>query len=196
MANQTASTAASIHGTNPQYLVGKVFRQHIYDSLYWKEECFGLTVTGVMEKSTKLTHIGGSFGMHSQPIPFICLALKLLQLQPDHDMVLALIEQDDFKYMRALAAFYFRLTATSSADIYQQLEPLYRDYRKLRRREEDGSYSLSFMDEFVDDLLRESFMFHITLPHLAKRLVLEDSGELAPRLSPLDDDSDSNTDSG
>lgn len=35
--------AHSIHGTNPQYLVEKIIRTRIYESKYWKEECFGLT---------------------------------------------------------------------------------------------------------------------------------------------------------
>uniref|UniRef100_A0A8C0B2Q9 Pre-mRNA-splicing factor 38B n=1 Tax=Buteo japonicus TaxID=224669 RepID=A0A8C0B2Q9_9AVES len=37
--------AHSIHGTNPQYLVEKIIRTRIYESKYWKEECFGLTGT-------------------------------------------------------------------------------------------------------------------------------------------------------
>lgn len=43
MANQTVKDAISIKGTNPQYLVEKIVRTRIYDSRYWKEECFGLT---------------------------------------------------------------------------------------------------------------------------------------------------------
>lgn len=43
MANRTVKDAKSIHGTNPQYLVEKIIRSRIYDSKYWKEECFALT---------------------------------------------------------------------------------------------------------------------------------------------------------
>lgn len=43
MANRTVKDAHSIHGTNPQYLVEKIIRTRIYESKYWKEECFGLT---------------------------------------------------------------------------------------------------------------------------------------------------------
>lgn len=45
MANRTVKDAHSIHGTNPQYLVEKIIRTRIYESKYWKEECFGLTGT-------------------------------------------------------------------------------------------------------------------------------------------------------
>ena len=43
MANRTVKDATSVHGTNPQYLVEKIIRTRIYDSKYWKEECFALT---------------------------------------------------------------------------------------------------------------------------------------------------------
>lgn len=43
MANRTQKDAASVKGTNPQYLIEKIIRTRIYDSLYWKEQCFGLS---------------------------------------------------------------------------------------------------------------------------------------------------------
>jgi pre-mRNA-splicing factor 38A len=43
MANRTVKDAIYIKGTNPQYLIEKIIRTRIYDSRYWKEECFGLT---------------------------------------------------------------------------------------------------------------------------------------------------------
>lgn len=42
------------------------------------------------------------------------------------------------RYVRVLGAFYLRLTGTD-IDIYRYLEPLYNDYRKLRRKLADGS---------------------------------------------------------
>ena len=43
MANRTEKTAKTVKGTNPQFLVEKIIRQRIYDSMYWKEHCFALT---------------------------------------------------------------------------------------------------------------------------------------------------------
>ena len=43
MANRTVGDAKSVRGTNPQYLVEKIIRTRIYESKYWKEECFALT---------------------------------------------------------------------------------------------------------------------------------------------------------
>ena len=39
--------------------------------------------------------------------------------------------------MRALGSLYMRLTGTS-IDCYKYLEPLYLDYRKLKRQNKDG----------------------------------------------------------
>ncbi|KAJ2545661.1 hypothetical protein GGH12_004057 [Coemansia sp. RSA 1822] len=190
MANRTSSNAQSVHGTDPQFLIETTFRQRIYDSLYWKDQCFGLTVTGVMEKAAALTSLGGCYGASRKPTDFLCLLLKLLQLQPTRPMLHELINQHDFKYMRALALLYFRLTE-SSVDIYQTLEPLYQDFSKLRMRCDGGEFEIVRMDEFVDTLLREKQACFVTLPVLTRRMMLEDTGQLAPRISPLDEDSDS-----
>lgn len=43
MANKTHKDAISVHGTNPQYLIEKIIRTRIYESRYWKEDCFALS---------------------------------------------------------------------------------------------------------------------------------------------------------
>ena len=43
MANRTVSDAKTVKGTNPQYLVEKIIRSRIYESKYWKEQCFALS---------------------------------------------------------------------------------------------------------------------------------------------------------
>lgn len=43
-----------------------------------------------------------------------------------------------YRYVRALGAMYMRLVGTSM-DCYNYLEPLYNDYRKIRRRNKMGS---------------------------------------------------------
>lgn len=43
-------------------------------------------------------------------------------------------------------AFYMRLVGRA-VDVYQYLEPLYNDYRKVRLRQPDGSFALSHIDE-------------------------------------------------
>ena len=72
MANQTVKDAMSVKGTNPQYLVEKIIRycvgstisyvlltslrsrSRIYDSKYWKENCFALTAELLVDKAMEL----------------------------------------------------------------------------------------------------------------------------------------------
>lgn len=189
MANRTVKDARNVHGTNPQYLIEKIIRSRIYDSKYWKEQCFALTAELLVDKAMDIRFVGGVYGGNIKPTPFLCLTLKMLQIQPEKDIVVEFIKNEEFKYVRALGAFYLRLTG-SSQDCYKYLEPLYNDNRKLRRQNRMGHYELVHMDEFIDELLREERACDIILPRIQKRHVLEENNELDPKVSALDDDLD------
>lgn len=76
-------------------------------------------------------------------------------------------------------------------DVYQVLEPLYSDYRRMAYRNEQGKFEIIHMDEYIDKLLREEHFCEVTLPRLQKRNVLEEEGTLEPRKSVLQiDDQD------
>lgn len=187
MANRTVKDAHSVKGTNPQYLVEKIIRTRIYESRYWKEECFALTAALLVDKAMELRFLGGVYGGNVKPTPFLCLILKMLQIQPEKDIVVEFIRNEDFKYVRALGAFYMRLTG-SAMDCYKYLEPLYYDYRKLRRMNREGKFELVHMDEYIDELLREERLSDIILPRIQKRNVLEESNQLEPRVSAVEED--------
>ncbi|KAI0986121.1 hypothetical protein GJ496_006994 [Pomphorhynchus laevis] len=170
MANRTIKEASSIKGTNPQYLIEKIIRSRIYDSRYWKEECFALTAELLVDKSMALKFIGGVYGGN-----------------PDKDIVVEFIQNEDYKYVRALGAFYMRLTGTST-DVYKYLEPLYNDYRKIKMLNRGGKFELIYVDEFIDNLLHEERVCDIQLPRLQKRHVLEETGLLEARISLLEND--------
>ncbi|KAH8915887.1 PRP38-domain-containing protein [Atractiella rhizophila] len=183
MANTTVRGALSIHGKNPQFLVERVIRGRIYESLYWKEHCFALTAATIIDKALELKFIGGTYA-NLKPTEFMCLSLKLLQIQPEKAIVLEYLKAEEYKYLRALAVFYIRLTF-SPLEVYQTLEPLLNDYRKIRYRSMDGSYSITTMDSFIDSLLRSERVCDIQLPRLTQRKVLEETEELEPRTSKL-----------
>ncbi|XP_065369643.1 pre-mRNA-splicing factor 38 [Calliphora vicina] len=189
MANRTVKEAKNIHGTNPQYLIEKIIRSRIYDSKYWKEQCFALTAELLVDKAMELRYIGGVYGGNIKPTQFLCLTLKMLQIQPEKDIVVEFIKNEEFKYVRALGAFYLRLTG-SALDCYKYLEPLYIDNRKLRRQNRVGQYEIVYMDEFIDELLRSDRVCDIILPRIQKRSVLEENNELEPKVSVLDEDLD------
>ncbi|KAG8327346.1 pre-mRNA-splicing factor 38A [Homalodisca vitripennis] len=187
MANRTVKDAKSVKGTNPQYLIEKIIRSRIYDSKYWKEECFALSAELVVDKAMELRYIGGVFGGNIKPTPFLCLTLKMLQIQPEKDIIVEFLKNEDFKYVRALGAFYMRLVGTS-LDCYKYLEPLFNDSRKLRRQNRQGQFELVHMDEFIDELLTEERVCDVILPRIQKRHVLEENNEIETKISALDDD--------
>ncbi|GFQ69343.1 pre-mRNA-splicing factor 38A [Trichonephila clavata] len=189
MANRTVKDAQSVRGTNPQYLIEKIIRSRIYDARYWKEECFALSAELLVDKAMELKFIGGVYGGNIKPTPFLCLVLKMLQIQPEKDIIIEFIRQEDFKYVRALGAFYMRLVGTS-LDCFKYLEPLYNDYRKLRMQNRQGEFKVTFMDEFIDELLHEERLCDVILPRIQKRHILEVNNELEPRVSALEDDLD------
>lgn len=81
---------------------------------------------------------------------------------------------------------YIRLTFRSM-EVYEILEPLMKDYRKLRYHQV-GGYILTTFDEFVDDLLIKDRVCDIILPRLTRRDVLEETEGLPPRKSLLDEE--------
>ena len=99
-----------------------------------------------------------------------------------------------FKYLRVLGAFYLRMVG-SPKDIYTYLEPLLNDYRKIAYRSMKG-WELRHVDDFVESLLHDELCCDVSLPHLPKRHLLEESGSLPPRVSKLENELDEDTDDG
>ena len=53
----------------------------------------------LVDKAMELRYIGGVFGGNVKPTPFLCLILKMLQIQPEKDIVVEFIRNEDFKYV-------------------------------------------------------------------------------------------------
>ncbi|ERS98153.1 hypothetical protein HMPREF1624_04934 [Sporothrix schenckii ATCC 58251] len=183
-----SSVSVAPNGLNPATIMEKAVRERIVDSYFWKEQCFGVNEADIVDRVVEhVSCIGGTTGTTQKPTPFLCLALKLLQLAPDDAILQAYLSQggDKFKYLRALALFYIRLTRPA-ADVYTTLEPYLADRRKLRRKGRAGT-QLTFVDEFVDDLLVKTRVCATSLWKLPQREDLEDLGKLEPRVSALGD---------
>lgn len=58
------------------------------------------------------------------------------------------------------------------------------DYRKLKVRGM-GGWRMTYVDEFIDELLTKERVCDIALPHIKTRAMLEDADELEPRESLL-----------
>ncbi len=176
------------NGLNPATIMEKPVRERIVDCYFWKDQCFAVNEADIITRVVDHVHfIGGTYGDAQKPSPFLCLAFKLLQLGPSDDILKEYFDYggEKFKYLRALALFYVRLTRPADK-IYTLLEPYLQDYRKLKRKTRTGT-SLTFMDQFVDDLLVKDRVCGTTLWKMPKREALEDLDMLEPRVSPLGD---------
>ncbi len=49
-----------------------------------------------------------------KPTHFICLILKMLQIQPDKDIIIEFIRNEDYKYVRLLGVRVCRLAGTAA----------------------------------------------------------------------------------
>lgn len=176
----------AVHGTSPELLIEKIIRLKIYDSVYWKEKCFGLAAKDLVDRAAELKYIGGTYGGNQKPSKFLCLLLKMLFIQPDMEIVEAFIRNPILKYLTLLGAMYIRLTGTS-LEIYSMLEPLLADYRPVYVRNREGSFEVRHMDEIIDEMIRESFFLSLSLPRILNRHALEDSGKLTQRQSFLEE---------
>ena len=56
--------------------------------------------------------------------------------------------------MRCLGALYLRLTG-NSLEVYEYLEPLLSDFRRIKKMTKMGAFEISHIDEFIDLLLNE-----------------------------------------
>ena len=163
-----------------------ILRSRVFNSYYWKEKCFGLTSETIIDKILELKYIGGMNHSSNQPTDFICLFIKLLQLNPSEEIIDEYLSDPDLKYLRALTALFIRF-AYPPAKIYTKLEKLYCDYKKLVILKSKG-YAIIHMDEYIDSLLNDEHIFEISLPKIPKRSVLEENGELKPYVSVLENE--------
>ncbi|EEB90283.1 hypothetical protein MPER_11526 [Moniliophthora perniciosa FA553] len=110
MANTTVTGAKAIHGQNPQKLsfetvstnrtIGRNIASLLQASLTIlsaRPESHGKrTAESLIDKAIELKCIGGVYG-NQRPTEFLCLLLKLLQIQPEKEILIEYLQADEFK---------------------------------------------------------------------------------------------------
>ena len=130
MANiKTPKSVLAVHGLDPQLLIEKIIRERIYESSFYKNNCDTLDFDELLTVATTLNHIGGTYS-NTKPVPFICILLKLLQIQPSPENIDRLIH-DSNKYVVALGLFYIRLVRDPKS-CYSTIENFLFDYKKTQ----------------------------------------------------------------
>ena len=90
---------------HPKFYSGS---QRVKDFLRFNSFSFGLACKQAMklsflvaellvDKAMELDHVGGTFGGNIKPTPFLCLVLKMLQIQPEKEIVVEFIKNEDYK---------------------------------------------------------------------------------------------------
>lgn len=167
---KTVKRALNIKGVDPQHLVEKIIRERIYENPFYKDKCNTLSFDCIYSLAKNLCYIGGIFS-NTKPSPFLCLLLKLLQIQPAILSVKSPFTfPDNNKYVLALFSLYLRLVLPSN-EIQPFFKPLLNDYRKLRRRTTSGIFEIITMDEYIDSLLNGDRVCDIILPRICKKIV-------------------------
>jgi hypothetical protein len=85
-------------------LVEKIVRTKIYECTYWKAHCFAVNAETIIDRAVELRCLGGTYGGTRKPTDFICLVLKMLQIQPEKEIITEFILNEDYKYLRLLGA--------------------------------------------------------------------------------------------
>ncbi|CAD8140089.1 unnamed protein product [Paramecium octaurelia] len=168
-------------------LIDQIIRNKVFNCRYWKEDCFGLTAVTLVDKACKLDCVGATYSGTGKPLPFLCLLMKLLQINPEKEIIIEFLKSKDYKYISALAMFYVRFTSKPK-EAYPAIEQFYADFRKIRIRNLDGTFAIWHMDELAEKLLNEEIIFGISLPRFQKRWILEELGQLEPRKSVLEEE--------
>ncbi len=52
----------------------------------------------LVDLAVDMDGVGGAYGGSLKPTKFICLILKMLQLQPEKDIIIEFIKNYDYKY--------------------------------------------------------------------------------------------------
>jgi pre-mRNA-splicing factor 38A len=178
------------HNVDPQALISQIVRDRVYSCRYWKEHCFALNAETILERARDLDHVGFLYGGLNRPSPFLCLLIKLLQIQPDLEVVETYInlaesepsndpedQLSDFRYLRALAAAYIRLVGNAIA-VHSMMDPLYSDRRQLVVLNPSAQWEIICMDEWADQLTGNGAVYGFHFPYLTNRHQLELRGEI------------------
>ena len=61
------------------------------------------TAESLIDKAIEVRFIGGVYG-NQRPTEFLCLLLKLLQIQPEKEILVEYLQADEFKYVFTISS--------------------------------------------------------------------------------------------
>jgi len=53
----------------------------------------------IVDKAMEMRYVGGVYSGNIKPTPFLCLTLKILQIQPEKDIIIEFVRQEESKLL-------------------------------------------------------------------------------------------------
>lgn len=71
---------------------------YMFDIRYIQISYYNVFIAELLvDKGMDLRYIGGIYAGNVKPTPFLCLCLKMLQIQPEKDIAVEFIRQEEYK---------------------------------------------------------------------------------------------------
>ena len=153
-------------------------------SPYYKSVLNNCSILTIIDEIVESKYIGTTYSKQKFPTPFLCLLVRLTQIQPPIDIVNELLGSHDLKYLRQLMYFYVRMNC-KDVQVYKILEQGFESYNKIVVREEDGKFKIINCDEIVEILLTSKNFGSLFFPHLTRRNIFERKNKLSKWVSNL-----------
>ncbi|SGZ47793.1 CIC11C00000004546 [Sungouiella intermedia] len=183
---------------NKAHLVEPIIRHTIQDSLFYKQHLYLTNELTIVPVVVNLVHYIGGTNSSGRPSPFLCCLLRMLELEPDQDIISLYLRQNgynEFKYLTALTLLYCRMVAAPKA-VFTLFDEYIVDYRRLRFRlklpqfvnDLPVHYIVIHMDEWIDSMVENERVVDLALPYLPPRQMLVQKGEVDPRQYAVSED--------
>ncbi|CUI12707.1 Hypothetical protein, putative [Bodo saltans] len=147
-----ASASWDLKGRSALNAIQPQQQQRILRSQLWLQ-VVGKPLMWVIERGIDLERVGCVYGRGDVVLPdlFICLVARLLQILPKPELVLAMVRQEEHKYLRILGAVVVRLIGNQTMSNVT-MEICFEDYRNIRVRGSDGNVSVEPLDKLCESL--------------------------------------------
>ncbi|RCK63787.1 Pre-mRNA-splicing factor 38 [Candida viswanathii] len=177
---------------NKSGLIEPIIRHRIQDSIFYKQHLYLTNEATILPVITQHVDFIGGTDSSNRPSVFISCLFRMLELEPSKEIITTYLTQlnfNEFKYLTALTLIYIRLVYKSE-EIYTIFDPYFQDFRKLRVKLKSPvfdlmriprHYTISHMDEWVDELLTNERVIDLILPRLVPRMTLVERGLVTPR---------------
>jgi hypothetical protein len=127
-------------------------QQRILRSQLWLQ-VVGKPLLWVIERAIDLERVGCVYGRGDVVLPdlFICLVARVLQILPKPEIVVAMVRQDEHKYLRMLGVVVVRLIGNQALG-NMTMEICFEDFRNIRVRGSDGVIYVEPLDQLCESL--------------------------------------------